>query len=144
MLQSLLPSHGDRVLVSHLAPNQPEIAQTAGGFTPPSGPGTDEEDEDVMDGNIGLVSSESRTLVSSQQAGLPKILDGTKDSKELTDGSNTVQQQEFAIVSMDTADNDNRSSDPSAPTVAEDANLPDPLVGSAKDALSSAQTTLNN
>jgi hypothetical protein len=35
---------------------------------------------EVMDGNIGLVSSGSRTLMGSQQPGLPKILDGTKDS----------------------------------------------------------------
>jgi hypothetical protein len=62
---SPLPSHGSQVLVNHLARNQLETAQTAREFTLPSGPATkDEEDEEVTDGNVGLVSSALRILVS--------------------------------------------------------------------------------
>jgi hypothetical protein len=91
---SPLSSHRDQVLVNHLARNQLEIAQAAREFTLPSGPATEnEEDEEVTDGNVGLVSSALRILVSCHQAGLPKVLHSTKGSKELTDGSNAVQQQ---------------------------------------------------
>jgi hypothetical protein len=64
-------------------------------------------------------------LVSCHQAGLPKVLHSTKGSKELTDGSNVVQQQGFVIVSMT---RQARNSDPAAPTVVQDAILLDPLV----------------
>ena len=65
--------------------------------------------------------------MSSQTADLPEILDGTRDPKELTDGSSTAQQQGFAILVVNVMDHHNRSSDPAAPRVAEDANLLDPL-----------------
>ena len=68
--------------------------------------------------------------MSCHQVGLPKVLHSTKGSKELTDGSSAVQQQGFAIVSMT---RQAHSSDPAAPTVAQDAILLDPLVRSAKD-----------
>jgi hypothetical protein len=91
---SLLPSHRDQVLVSHLVRNLIEIAQTAREFTLPSRPATEnEEDEEVTDGNVGLALSALRILVSCHQAGLPMDLYSTKDSKKLTDGSNAVQQQ---------------------------------------------------
>jgi hypothetical protein len=51
---SPLPSHRDQVLVNHLAWNQLEIAQAAREFTLPSGPATENnEDEEVTDGNGG-------------------------------------------------------------------------------------------
>ena len=72
-----------------------------------------------------------RLLIATygHQVGLPKVLRSTKGSKELTDGSNVVQQQGFAIVSMT---RQARNSDPAAPTVVQDAILLDPLVWSAK------------
>jgi hypothetical protein len=69
--------------------------------------------------------------VNCHQAGLPKVHHSTNDSKELTDGSNAVQQQGFAIVSMT---RQARNSDPATPTVVQDAILLDLLVRSAKDA----------
>ena len=71
---SPLPSHGGQALVNHLAQNQLEIAQTAREFTLPSGPAPkNEEDEEVTDGNIGLVSNALRILVSSHHASLERI-----------------------------------------------------------------------
>jgi hypothetical protein len=123
---SPLPSHGDQVLVNHLARNQLEIAQTAREFTLPSGPATEnEEDEEVAGGNVGLVSSALRILVSCY---LLKVLHSTKYSEELTDGSDAVQQQGFTIVSIT---RQTRRSDPATPMV---ALLLGPLVRSAKNA----------
>jgi hypothetical protein len=128
---SPLSSHGDQVLVNHLARSQLEIAQTAREFTLPSGPATEnEENEEVTDGNIGT-SVEPCELPPGRST--KRSFHSTKGSKELTDGSNAVQQQDFAIVSMT---RQTCNSDPAAPTVVQDAILLDPLVRLAKDALS--------
>jgi hypothetical protein len=109
------PSQGDRVLISHLAPNHPDIAPIAGEFPlyPEPGP-VDEEGREAIHHKTEFASTEPRAFEKFTLVDATKFLGGPEESEERTGGNNAVLHNNLAVISINWQESYNRNSGPAS------------------------------